>query len=60
MTVVTDGRPPAARTPRLFCDGVATADDGYEKGSERKALEALNFQIYHNSEMLEEAEPKVH
>lgn len=38
----------------------ATADDGYETGSERKALEALNFMIYHNSEMLEEAEPKVH
>ena len=35
----------------------ATADDGYEKGSERKALVALDFKVYHNSEKSEETEP---
>ena len=38
---------------RVICL-TATADDGYETGSERKALEALDFKIYHNSEKSEE------
>ena len=44
---------------RVICL-TATADDGYEKGSERKALEVLDFKVYHNSEKSEEAEPKIH
>jgi hypothetical protein len=38
----------------------AASDDNYDKGVERKALEAIGFHVYKNSHLKDHSQPTIH